>query len=108
MTAVRVLAHLNRHLLKMAPEGMFATAFYGIYDPYRRNLRYAIAGHPPPRIRRGRSNVNGLEGTAGLPLGIGAEETWTEREVSLQPGDALLMYTDGIIEGVNAATAPFG
>jgi sigma-B regulation protein RsbU (phosphoserine phosphatase) len=108
MPPVRVLAHLNRHLLKMAPEGMFATAFYGVYDPYRRNLRYSLAGHPPPRLRHGRSHVSGLEGTGGLPLGIAEEELWTEREVHLQPGDALLLYTDGIIEGVNAAVEPFG
>jgi sigma-B regulation protein RsbU (phosphoserine phosphatase) len=108
MPPVRVLAHLNRHLLKMAPEGMFATAFYGVYDPYRRTLRYALAGHPPPRVRRGRSHVSNLDGTSGLPLGIAPEETWTEREVGLQPGDALLLYTDGIIEGVNKALEQFG
>ena len=108
MPATRVLSYLNRHLMKMAPEGMFATVFYGIYDPYRRNMRYAIAGHPPPRIRRGRSHVCGLEGSAGLPLGIESADTWTEREVTLQPGDALLLYTDGIIEGTNTANEPFG
>ena len=108
MPPVRVLSHLNRHLLTMAPEGMFATAIYGIYDPYRRTLRYAVAGHPPPRVRRGRSHVCALEKTAGLPLGIVAEDTWTEHEVRLQPGDALLLYTDGIFEGSNAANEPFG
>jgi sigma-B regulation protein RsbU (phosphoserine phosphatase) len=87
---------------------MFATAIYGIYDPYRRTLRYSVAGHPPPRVRRGRSHVCGLESTAGLPLGISAEETWSEREVRLQPGDALLLYTDGIFEGTNASSEPFG
>jgi sigma-B regulation protein RsbU (phosphoserine phosphatase) len=108
MPPVRVLSHLNRHLMKMAPEGMFATAFYGVYDPFRRTLRYAIAGHPPPRLRRGRSHVAPLEGTAGLPLGIADEDTWTEREVTIQPGDAVLLYTDGIIEGTNSANEPFG
>jgi sigma-B regulation protein RsbU (phosphoserine phosphatase) len=104
----QVLAHVNRHLLSIAPEGMFATAFYGIYDPPRRRLHYAIAGHPPPRLRRGRSHVRAIEGTAGLPLGIEYEESWTEREVTLTPGDALLLYTDGIIEGTNSASEQFG
>ncbi len=108
MPPVRVLSYLNHHLMKMAPEGMFATAFYGIYDPFRRHLRYAIAGHPPPRVRRGRSHVEGAEGTAGLPLGIADEDTWTEREIALQPGDALLLFTDGILEGANSANEPFG
>ncbi|HMF13822.1 MAG TPA: PP2C family protein-serine/threonine phosphatase, partial [Gemmataceae bacterium] len=108
MPPVRVLAHLNRHLLTMAPEGMFATAFYGVYDPYRRTLRYANAGHPPPRVRRGRSHVCGVDPAAGLPLGIADEDTWPERETRLQPGDALLLYTDGIFEGTNPAREPFG
>jgi phosphoserine phosphatase RsbU/P len=108
MPPAHVLSYLNHHLLTMAPEGMFATAFYGVYDPYRRTLRYAVAGHPSPRLRRGRSHVCALEGTAGLPLGIDSEDTWTEREVRLQPGDALLLYTDGIFEGMNAANEAFG
>src|SRR5262249_9503733 len=69
---------------------------------------YAVAGHPPPRLRRGRSHVRPLGVTAGLPLGIAEEETWTEREVTFQPGDALLLYTDGIFEGMNGAGEPFG
>jgi sigma-B regulation protein RsbU (phosphoserine phosphatase) len=108
MPPVHVLSHINRHLLAMAPEGMFATAFYGIYDPYYRRLRYASAGHPPPRLRRGNCCIRSVEETSGLPLGILADETWAERELSLTPGDALLLYTDGIVEGANEAGEPFG
>jgi sigma-B regulation protein RsbU (phosphoserine phosphatase) len=104
----QVMAHINRHLLSMAPEAMFATAFYGIYDPGSRHLRYAIAGHPPPRLRRGRAYVSAVQSTAGLPLGIEQDETWTEADVTLAPGDALLLYTDGIIEGTNVAGEQFG
>jgi sigma-B regulation protein RsbU (phosphoserine phosphatase) len=67
-----------------------------------------MGGHPPPRLRRGRSHVSPLEATAGLPLGIAEEDTWAEREVMLQPGDALLLYTDGIFEGTNAAGEQYG
>jgi sigma-B regulation protein RsbU (phosphoserine phosphatase) len=103
-----VLAHINRHLLAMAPEGMFATAFYGIYDPYYRRLRYASAGHPLPRLRDGAGRMRELEATAGLPLGVDAEENWTVREVLLMPGDVLLLYTDGILEGSNPLGEHFG
>jgi phosphoserine phosphatase RsbU/P len=105
---VRVLSHINRHLLAVAPEGMFATAFYGIYDPYYRRLRYASAGHPHPRLRDASGRIAEVEGTAGLPLGVVEEESWSEREVHLSPGDALLLYTDGIVEGVNVSGEPFG
>lgn len=108
MPPVHVLAHVNRHLLAVAPEGMFATAVYAVYDPYYRRLHYASAGHPPPILRRGRCRVRDLDGTTGMPLGIVEEDTWNEREITLVPGDALLFYTDGIVEGTNDAGAPFG
>jgi phosphoserine phosphatase RsbU/P len=105
---VRVLGHINRHLLAVAPEGMFATAIYGVYDPYYRRWRYASAGHPPPRLRRRTSAVKELHGATGLPLGIVGEDSWTECEVVLERGDALVLYTDGIPEGTNASGEPFG
>src|SRR5262249_13211963 len=46
-------------------------------------------------------------GTAGRPLWIEEVETWTEREVTLAPGDALLLYTEGMIEGTNTAGEQF-
>jgi sigma-B regulation protein RsbU (phosphoserine phosphatase) len=104
----RVLAHVNRYLLATAPEGMFATAFYGIYDPHRRRLHYAAAGHPPPRLRRGPYTVHAVDGTNGLPLGILPDTTWDEQEIALWPGDGLLLYTDGLLEGTNPAGELFG
>jgi sigma-B regulation protein RsbU (phosphoserine phosphatase) len=104
----KILAHINRHLLAVAPEGMFATAFYGVYDARRRVLRYASAGHPPPRLRRRNNTVEELGGVRGLPLGVLDDESWPEHEVRLVPGDALLLYTDGILEGTNATGEAFG
>ncbi len=103
-----VLAHINRHLLAVAPEGMFATAFYGVYDAQHRRLRYSSAGHPPPRWRSGSGCIRNVEGTAGLPLGVLDENSWTEGELALVPGDTLLLYTDGILEGTNAVGEAFG
>jgi sigma-B regulation protein RsbU (phosphoserine phosphatase) len=107
MPAAHVLSHINRHLLAVAPEGMFATAFYGIYDPYYRRLRYASAGHHPPYLRR-RTGLRMLDGVEGLPLGVADGDTWTECEVTFVPGEALLLYTDGFLEGTNSAGEPFG
>ncbi len=108
MPPVHAFAHINRHLLAVAPEGMFATAFYGIYDPYYRRMRYASAGHPPPLLRSASGSISAVQGTAGLPLGVLEDDSWSEREVTLVPGDALLLYTDGILEGTNPAGEPFG
>jgi len=104
---VHVLAHINRHLIALAPEGMFATALYGIYDPYYRRFRYASAGHPSPRLRSG-NLIHALEAPAGLPLAILPEDSWSEREILLTPGDILLLFTDGVVEGANAVGEPFG
>jgi sigma-B regulation protein RsbU (phosphoserine phosphatase) len=108
MPPAHVLAHINRHLLAVAPEGMFATAFYGIYDPYYRRLRYASAGHPAPRLRNGSGQIRDVERATGLPLGVLEDDSWTEREIILVPGDMLLLYTDGILEGSNLQGEPFG
>lgn len=108
MPPFRVLSHLNRHLLALAPEGMFATAFYAVYDPHYRRLRYASAGHPPPRLRREPGGVRALEVVGGLPLGVHEEESWTEKTFTLVPGDVLLLHTDGILEGTNEAGERFG
>jgi sigma-B regulation protein RsbU (phosphoserine phosphatase) len=103
-----VFSYINRHLLAIAPEGMFATAFYGVYDPYYRRLRYANAGHPPPRLRRGTGAIACVDGAIGLPLGVDEQDSWNEVEATLVPGDVLLLYTDGIVEGMNDAGEPFG
>jgi sigma-B regulation protein RsbU (phosphoserine phosphatase) len=104
----QVLSHINQHLLSVAPEGMFATGFYGVYDPAGRRLRFALAGHPPPRLRRGSEPIRGLDSVGGLPLGVLPDETWVEGEMVLQAGDVLLLYTDGAFEGMNRNGEPFG
>jgi phosphoserine phosphatase RsbU/P len=103
----RIFSHINRHLMRVAPRGMFATAWYGIYDPAHRRMDYSVAGHPPPLLRRG-PDVRELETTRGLPLGVDEDDTWNEGGMTLRPGDILLLYTDGLIEGANPAGEPFG
>jgi sigma-B regulation protein RsbU (phosphoserine phosphatase) len=103
-----ILRHLNDHLAAVAPDGMFTTAFCGLYEPAARTLRYALAGHPPPRLRRRHETVCALERVGGLPLGAFPGGTWEEAELKLRPGDALLLYTDGLVEGANPAREPFG
>ncbi len=104
----RVLAHINQHLRVVAPDGMFATAFYGLYEPGSRRLTYSLAGHPLPLLRRRNHEVRELDRTSGLPLGVLTRDAWLDKEVRLLPGDALLLYTDGIVEGMNAAGEMFG
>jgi phosphoserine phosphatase RsbU/P len=100
-----LLSQLNRrlHAHYTADGGSFVTAFYGMYDPNTRRLEYASAGHNPPRLCTG-SGVVALDAVGGLPLGIDPEHVFEESEITLKPGDRLVLYTDGITE----ARAPGG
>jgi sigma-B regulation protein RsbU (phosphoserine phosphatase) len=87
--------------------GTFVTAFYGIYDPRTRELVYSSAGHPPPRIIHCGA-VRPLAGARMLPLGIDADEDYDDGQTQLEPGDALVFYTDGITEARNPLGEMFG
>jgi serine phosphatase RsbU (regulator of sigma subunit)/PAS domain-containing protein len=74
-----------------------ATAVCALYDPQRRTLRWARAGHLPPVLVRGRS-ATPLPLVKGMLLGAVPEAAYEEAEVQFAPEDTLLMYTDGLIE----------
>lgn len=98
-----LVAHINRHLARTyTKSGSFVTAFYATLDPVRRRLTYTNAGHNPPRLLR-RGQVRSLDEGGGLPLGVEADEHYGEATVSLERGDLLLLYTDGIVEAMAAA-----
>jgi sigma-B regulation protein RsbU (phosphoserine phosphatase) len=102
---VALLKFINAHLANSyARGGRFVTAFYAVLDPKTRTLTYARAGHEPPRLVRGERIIS-LDQNAGLPLGIFAEEKYREASITLEKGDLLLLYTDGITE---AAVKPSG
>ncbi|MFH9729192.1 SpoIIE family protein phosphatase [Streptomyces sp. NPDC017260] len=77
--------------------GVTATAVCGLYDPARRTLRWARAGHLPPVLVRG-PGAEPLPLLRGMLLGAVAEAVYEEDEVQLAGEDTLLMYTDGLIE----------
>ena len=100
-----LLEFVNRRLCKGYTGGdgiAFVTAFYAIYTPGTRVLDYSSAGHNPPRVRRAATgNVEALRDAAGLPLGIMDSEDYADARVTLDPGDVLVLYTDGITEARN-------
>lgn len=103
------LRFLNAELLKTLPPGQFVTAFIAVYDPKARRLKYANAGHHPPRwLRCGQAGVAALEMHEGIPLGISEPHDALEREVQLSAGDRLLLFTDGVTETFNRKREMFG
>jgi sigma-B regulation protein RsbU (phosphoserine phosphatase) len=96
-----LLRHLNDHLTRSyTRDGTFVTAFYAVLDPATRTLTYSRAGHNPPRLVRGTDRVLSLDADGGLPLGILDSQTYEQASVTLEPGDLLLLYTDGITEAM--------
>jgi hypothetical protein len=108
----RVLAGLN-HALCGKFEEHFVTAAYVFVDLDKFVLRYAGAGHPPLLIApRTNMHVRELESREieenGLMLGLFPEATYASVEIQLDAGDRILLYTDGILEAMNAAREEFG
>ncbi|UCG16988.1 MAG: PP2C family protein-serine/threonine phosphatase [Phycisphaerales bacterium] len=107
----KLLTFVNRHLATRYTIGFgtFVTAFYGIYNPATRELTYANAGHVPPRVKRcADRSILSLGGARHLPLGINADETFTDAAHTLVSGDQVVFYTDGITEAFNPAGETFG
>ncbi|WP_084534543.1 SpoIIE family protein phosphatase [Nocardia yamanashiensis] len=92
----RMLAWLNL-VARHPADTIFATAVCGLYDPETRILRWARAGHlPPVLVRAGAASA--LPALGGMILGAMTETPYVEGDIQLEPGDVLLLYTDGLIE----------
>ncbi len=103
------LAAVNERILGETQSDMFVTVVYGILNPETGALTYCNAGHNPPYLLRGGSSgvVEAL-GRTGMPLGIPAEGVLEQSTVHLDPGDVLVLYTDGFTEAQNARDELFG
>lgn len=100
---------VNERLNVDSRSGMFVTVFYGVLDPKLNRLIYTNAGHNPPILvsdNKGKP-VDQL-GTTGPALGILENTTWQQKMVKLSPGDALVMYTDGVTEAESPQGEFFG
>jgi sigma-B regulation protein RsbU (phosphoserine phosphatase) len=102
-----VLETVNRHFFDSTAAERFATLFFGIYDDRTRSLRYVNCGHVPPLLLRASGDLETLDPTATM---IGAFRHWncTESQVSLNPGDTLLVYSDGVTEAEAPSGEEFG
>ena len=98
---------LNQYACHHSLDGQrFTTAVLAEFDPESRRLSYVNAGHNFPVIRRTNGTTERLV-SSGLPLGISAEASFPASEVQLQPGDTLVLFTDGVIEAFNSAGEEF-
>jgi sigma-B regulation protein RsbU (phosphoserine phosphatase) len=101
----QLLAGMNRSLCGNT-QGQYVTAAYVWLDAGRRELRYAAAGHPSMLLLR-HGQIREISEN-GLLLAAVDEVPYTERIIAIEPGDRLLLYTDGLVEARNAAGEMFG
>jgi serine phosphatase RsbU (regulator of sigma subunit)/putative methionine-R-sulfoxide reductase with GAF domain len=102
------LARANRWIARDSESAMFVTLFYGILQPETGLLRYGCAGHNPPLLIRAAGGPPAELTTIGIALGVLEQAMLGEDEVTIDPGDLLVCYTDGVTEAVNSAEEPFG
>ena len=99
-TAKRVMTGSNMIFIEDSGSVSFVTVFYAILDEKQRVLTYVNAGHNPPLLRRTDGTIEELEPT-GPVIGLLDDTDYAERRVTLNDGDVLVMYTDGITEAIN-------
>jgi len=105
-TPAAVVNLMNRTLYRTGGPRAFMTMFYGVLDPADGALEYVSVGHPFPMLRRAGGEVHEL-GTGSLPLGVRGSIAPRAGATRLEPGDLLVMYTDGIPETVDEAGSSF-
>lgn len=92
----------NSRIMADTTSNLFVTAFYGVLDPVSGQLVYSNAGHNPPYlVRPGKQVIIQELIRTGIPIGVQEGATWNKAYVQFQPGDRLLLYTDGIPEADN-------
>lgn len=98
---------LNRNFAPKCPIGKFITFFYGLLDVPTGRLLYANAGHNPPLIVRKNGSMEFLKGH-GIVMGIRPNSQYELHKTSLEPGDLLVLFSDGVTEACNASGLEFG
>ncbi len=103
-----LVARLNRYACAHSLNGLrFTTAVLSEYNPTSPKLTYVNAGHNAPILRRANGTLETLE-VGGLPLGIRSDVKYETASLELRPGDALIFFTDGVVEAFNESGEEFG
>lgn len=106
-----LMVRLNRILYEDVPRGMFVTTLYGVLDVASHRARFSSCGHPPAILWHARLKSPEVLHFSGLALGLDEgsrfEASLQEQELSLEPGDRLILYTDGLVEAMDSREQHF-
>jgi len=106
-SARQMMAELNNEVLEVMGGEVFATAVIGRLLPETGELDLALAGHLPPLLK-GPDGVTEVGGLTGLPLGIDEDAEYSGLTMTLEPGQSLVLVTDGVTEARNKAGEFYG
>ena len=98
----------NRLICLDSKSGMFVTIFYAIYDEAKKSLKYCNAGHVYPVLYDPKFQDFTYLNTEGRPLGITVEGNYEAKGCTLEEGQIVVLYTDGLVEAVDGNDVPFG
>lgn len=107
VTPGECVAHTNRFLCADNETGLFVTLFYAIVDLRTGSIRFCNAGHNYPLLIRADGQCVVLENQGGLVLGVLDDAVYETATLSMQTGDLLFLYTDGVTEAMNAQSLFF-
>ena len=106
LSIAELASRLNAQVCKHAPPSRFITLFVASYDARTGNLQFVNAGQTPPLLRRHNGAIERLT-TGGIALGMFEGSTYEAGQAHLEPGDAVVMYSDGITEAEDPAGVAF-
>ena len=101
------MSKVNYLLCESIERNQFVTAFYGILDATNRTLAYSNAGHNPPLLMDADGKAR-FEERGGVPLGMFRDSRYYEYYATIDPGQVLVLYTDGVTEAMNPAGEDYG
>lgn len=101
-----LMTRLNLQIARHAPRSRFITLFFGRFDPVTGVLTWVNAGHLPPLVRRADGTFERLSQGA-MALGLTEHTRYAAMTTELAPGDAVVLYSDGITEAESPAGVPF-
>lgn len=108
LSVSELVGKMNQYACTNSQEGRrFTTAFIAEYDAQARTLTYVNAGHNPPIVRRASGGMERLE-SGGIPIGILDKPAYASAAVTLQPGDYVVMFSDGVVEAENQRNEEYG
>jgi len=108
VTVSEAIRKTNSLIAENDRSNMFVTLFYGVLDPVKMTLTYVSAGHNPPfMLRKGGNDIILLK-ARGVALGVVPDIGLEEKEIKLDTGDIVVLYTDGVTEAINGREEQFG